>query len=79
MNIIIWLICMWYTFQIGLKGIPQPKESYAWEEIETSHGITLGKDYIPDLNTNPFSVENVIRTMAYGDGLTVKKMQYHEH
>lgn len=57
----------------------QPKELYAWEEIETSQGITLGKDYIPNLNVNPVSIQSVIRTMAYGDGMTVKKMQHHEH
>ena len=55
------------------------KELYAWEEIETYHGVTLGKDYIPDLNTTSLSTQFIIRTMAYGDGLTVKKMQHHEY
>lgn len=55
------------------------KELYAWEEIETSHGVTLGKDYIPDLNVNHLSTQFIIRTLAYGDGLTVKKMQQHEY
>ena len=57
----------------------QPKELYAWEEIETSQGVTLGKDYIPNLDVNTVTIQSVIKTLAYGDGLTVKKMQQHEH
>lgn len=54
MSIIMWFICIWYTFQIGLRQISQPKELYVWEEIETSQ-------------------EN------YFTGMTIKKMQHHEH